>query len=122
MLMSSAPNPSEPARVLTGQQQLKIQKYKNEKNTKKYKNTNIGTCTSTCGTAAVKDTAKSRRVAATSANETQDDAEEEDAGADSPKRGNVEAKAVAYQADLVFLRPTFCSTSLGLRSSSLRFF
>ena len=122
MLMSSAPNPSEPARVLTGQQQLKIQKYKNEKNTKKYKNTNIGTCASTCGTAAVKDTAKSRRVAATSANETQDDAEEEDAGADSPKRGNVEAKAVADQADLVFLRPTLCSTSLGLRSSSLRFF
>ena len=122
MLMSSAPNPSEPARVLTGQQQLKIQKYKNEKNTKKYKNTNIGTCTSTCGTAAVEDTAKSRRVAATSTNETQDDAEEEDPGADSSKRGNVEAKAVAEEADLVFLRPTLCSTSLGLRSSSLRFF
>ena len=75
-----------------------------------------------CGTAAVKDTAKSRRVTATSTNETQDDAEEEDAGADSPERGNVEAKAVAEEADLVFLRPTFCSTSLGLRSPSLRLF
>ena len=90
--------------------------------TKKYDYNIIGTCASTCGTAAVKDTAKSRRVAATSTNETQDDAEEEDPGADSSKRGNVEAKADADQADLVFLRPTLCSTSLGLRSPSLRFF
>ena len=76
-------------------------------------------CTSTGRTTTIEDAAESRGVALASTDEAEDETEDENPGAYSAERGDVEAEAVADQADLVLLGRLVRSSSLGLGSFPL---